>query len=153
MVRVTDRQGDFLLEFTASSRTYVEDEPVIAVARFHYRGTGTGARLYGSSSGPIFFSIEQVDGDIDMTAGGHDDCPPHDFVRGRPLKTAFRKSGGYTFDDPDADFWEAFLADPLLRLPPGQYRLSALVGLHAGEGCDGPLMELRTTLEIEVVAR
>jgi hypothetical protein len=151
--RAIDRDGNFVLEFTVAEPRYVENEPIVAAARLQYRGAANVAHLWGSGTGPIFFKIEQLDGDIDTSPGGHDDCVPYDVFNGRPLEAAFRKNHGWSADDPMAAFWEDFSADPQLRLPAGRYRLSALVSLLIGTGCDGDLLDMRSSIEIEVTAR
>lgn len=37
----------------------------------------------------------------------------------------FKKTGGWSGDDPKADYWKAYFSDPELRLPAGTYEIRA----------------------------
>ena len=55
------------------------------------------------------------------------DCGQHEFPRLVPVAVPFRKTGGFSADDPNADFYRAFFADPVLRLPAGRWQVTASV--------------------------
>ena len=80
------------------------------------------------------------------------DCAQHDYTRGVPVPVPFRKSGGFSEDDPNADFYRVYFADPVLRLPSGRWRIGASAGgfLVPCE-MDAPMVEIH--LEAEVVVR
>ncbi|MGI5919858.1 MAG: hypothetical protein ACOX8N_09490, partial [Christensenellales bacterium] len=48
-------------------------------------------------------------------------------VKGEPVRFGFVKSGGYSKDDPNAAFWESWFSDPEVRLPSGEFTISATV--------------------------
>jgi hypothetical protein len=75
----------------------------------------------------VSFTLTQIDGDIALGGLMTADCGPHEFKRLVPVLFAYRKSGAYSDDDPNADFYRSFLAgdDPVLRLPAGQWRVTA----------------------------
>jgi hypothetical protein len=50
--------------------------------------------------------------------------------RGRVYHFEYQKSGFWSADDPDAEFWENFFNEPDLKLPPGEYTIT----LHGGFG-------------------
>lgn len=147
----TDRQGPFILTFETTAATYRENEPVIAVAKLSYDGPDAAAELSGTGSGAILFDIEQLDGDLDQSAFQHDDCKPYSLPADQPIERPFNKSGAFDAKDPRAEFWRDFFAEPELRLPAGRYRLTARVPLSVGAGCRDSPLDLRTSLEIEVV--
>ena len=60
-----------------------------------------------------------------------------------------KKSGGYSPDDPADDFIEAFLSDPIYRLPAGTWEIQAWTNF-LGQGCTPPATELRTSVRITV---
>ena len=145
--------GPFVLEFEASASSYVANEPVSAVARLSYEGADSIAKLSGTGSGAILFNIEQLDGDLDQSAFQHDNCKPYELSADQPIEIPFRKSGAFDPNGPRAAFWSDFFAEPELRLPAGRYRLTAFVPLSVGVGCPNPPLDLRASIEIDVVAR
>ena len=149
-VAAVDRQGPFSLTMTVERTLYQVDEPIDAVATFAYSGPKAWEELSGSGSGPILFGIEQRDGPIDNGFWQHDDCKRHVLERDGPLIQAFQKGAAFGADDPMADFWRDYVADPILRLPAGHYRLTALVALAVGQGCGGPPLDLRASVEVTV---
>jgi hypothetical protein len=48
-------------------------------------------------------------------------------------KFDFQKSGGFSADDPKADFWSKFYADRDLRLPVGTYTIIAAASFMLNE--------------------
>jgi hypothetical protein len=150
--RVTDvdSQGPFSLALTVQRTQFQVHEAITAVATFAYAGPKAWEELSGSGSGPILFGIEQGDGPIDAGFWQTDDCKRHVLERDGPLVLAFRKGAAFSANDPMADFWRAYVADPELRLPAGHDRLTALVELAVGQGCDGPPLDLRASVEITV---
>jgi hypothetical protein len=49
------------------------------------------------------------------------------FNKGETKSYDFVKSGGWSADDPNAEFYEEFYKDKKLILPPGKYQLSAAI--------------------------
>ena len=66
-----------------------------------------------------------------------------------PLAYPFRKGGGYSPDEPNAAFYEAYFDDPEFRLPPGRWEVSALAPLSIGD-CAGQNVSLKATLTLTV---
>ncbi len=149
-VAAVDRDGPFSLTMTVERTQYRVDEPIDAVATFAYAGPKAWEELSGSGSGPILFGIEQSDGPIDNGFWQHDDCKRHVLERDGPLVQGFQKGAAFGASDPMADFWRDYVAEPDLRLPAGHYRLTALVELIVGRGCDGPPLDLRASVEVTV---
>jgi hypothetical protein len=59
------------------------------------------------------------------------------------------KSGEWWSDNPDGDFYRNFVAEPEVRLPAGEWDISATASFHEG-GCRGPDRQLRATIRITV---
>ena len=78
------------------------------------------------------------------------DCAPYRLEPGRPLTSAITKSGGYSADDPNAAFYRAFLADPVVSLPAGDWRITAGASLVEGEGCSGASRNLSAPITVHV---
>jgi hypothetical protein len=47
------------------------------------------------------------------------------FKKGEVYNYPFKKSGGWSEDDPKADYWKTYYSDPELRLPTGTYEIRA----------------------------
>jgi hypothetical protein len=67
-----------------------------------------------------------------------------------PLSSRLTKSGGFTAEDPDAAFYQAFFADPVVRLPAGEWRITAVASFTEGEGCTGKAVMLKVPITITV---
>ena len=63
-----------------------------------------------------------------------------------------RKSGGFSADDPNADFYRSFFADPLVHLPAGDWTLTAVASLVDGYGGSGESYTLRAAVLVHVTA-
>ncbi len=105
----------------------------------------------GPGSGIVFFSVTRLE---DGVSSGppviEDDCTPHELQPGQPVGFAFKKSGAFTDDDPDAGFRRTYLADPELRLPPGTWRIDVSTAGVIGEQCRGEPVALEISLLVRV---
>lgn len=116
------------------------------------RLTNDGAEpivLSGSGSGVIFFSVTRLEDGLtlgDSLRTG--DCATQ--VLGEPIIVPFSKSGGWSEEDPNADFLRAYFADPELRLPSGTWRIDITVLANIGQGCTGPPVDLALALIVTV---
>lgn len=107
--------------------------------------------LSGSGSGIVFFSVTRIDDGL--TSGPPvmtGDCVGHVLPAGEPTVIPFAKSGGYSPDDPNAAFMEAYNADPLLTLPSGTWRIDVATYANIGPGCTGVQLELALELIVTV---
>jgi hypothetical protein len=115
--------GDFVLTITADKSVYQADEVIACEARLKY--TGTEETTVYSSSPLVAFGIEG--GLFDGGFAREDMLMRTAFAPGEEQTLPFQKSGGWSADDPNADYYEAFYADSALVLPPGEYTLSAVM--------------------------
>ncbi len=107
--------------------------------------------LSGSGSGLVFFSVTRVEdgltsGEPAMTG----DCVPHVVQPDQPIIVPFAKSGGWSGEDPDADFLRTYFSEPELSLPSGTWRIDVTVQATIGEGCNGPPVDLKLALIVSV---
>jgi len=142
-------EGNFRLAINAGRATYQAGEPIEMEAALTYGGPEPEVRVWGSGSGVVHFAIEQVNGPLAMGPAATDDCVPHQMLRGQPTAVPFTKSGGFSADDPDADFWRDFFTDPQLRLPAGQWRVIAKASF-LGPDCSLPETALDAGVTITV---
>jgi hypothetical protein len=118
-----------------------------------YLGPAVSITVTPPDSGLVAFDFEQVGGRLQMLAGSRLICSePATLVRQTPVTVHSVKMAGWTGDDPNAAFYQQWIADPAVHLPAGQWRITALARLYDGPSCDKPAPnhELRTSLTIEV---
>ncbi len=109
--------------------------------------------LSGPGSGVVFFSVTRREDGLTSGSPAHtDDCARHVLAAGPALTIPFSKSGGYSPDDPHADFLEIYFADRALSLPAGTWRIDAVTHAWIGEGCTGDSLELAASVEVVVTA-
>jgi hypothetical protein len=128
-------EGDYQLTITSPRATWGTDEPIEVEATLKYLGAEPEVTLRGSGSGLIGFSLEELTGDRIMGAAANADCAQHTISPSEPISTPFIKSGGYSPEDPDAAFWEAFFAEPDLYLPAGEWEFIAAATFDDGGDC------------------
>jgi hypothetical protein len=140
--------GPFRLEFELPKTSFAAGEPIDGVARLRYAGPGS-IGVAGPAGGLINFSLIEIDGPRDVGSAQDAACASYTLDAASPLTTELRKSGGYSADDPNQDFAEAFLNDPVYRLPAGTWELEAFSEFLA-ERCTPPAMRLSAKFQIVV---
>jgi hypothetical protein len=138
----------FRLELELPKAMYAAGEPIEGVARLRFAGPGV-VEVAGSGSGLIGFSLLDVDRNRGLGYGMTDDCAPYEFDAGNPYTAGLTKSGGFDTQNPDDDWIEAFLSDPVYRLPAGTYDIGATASF-LGKGCELPTTNLTTSVRITV---
>ena len=142
-----DEQGLYRLELELPKATYAAGETIEGIARLRFAGPGA-TDIAGSGSGLIVTSLVDADGTV-LTGGQTLDCSPYTIDPANPLSTGLVKSGGYSPDDPADDFIEAFLKDPVFRLPAGNWAIQASSDFQ-GKDCAPPRIQLATSIQIVV---
>lgn len=120
---------DFTLTITTDNSVYAADEEITCEALLTY--TGSEETTVYSSSPLVAFGIEG--GLFDGGFAREDMLMSTAFAPGEEKVLPFQKSGGWSADDPNADYFEAFYADSALVLPPGEYTLSAVMEYSTDE--------------------
>ena len=145
---------DFELTLTAEHGTYLEEQPIAVEASLTYSGPLPEAVVHGSGHGFVGFSIERVEDGFNpggLGPASTTDCRPHVFRSGEPVRYPFKKSGSFSGDDPNAAVIHDYLQDPLLRLPPGTWRIRAeAFGLLGPGDCAGPELSLAAEIVVTV---
>lgn len=105
----------------------------------------------GSGMGIVFFSVTRVeDGLTSGPAVSTGDCALHELPAGEVVTVPFAKSGGWSPEDPNAAFMEAYQSDPELTLPPGTWRIDITTSGNLGDGCDGEPLSHELSLLVTV---
>lgn len=150
---VTDRDVDnsFTLVLTSNQDRYRAGQPIEVQATLDFTGQSDRVVAWGSGSGIVGFGLDSADGVIRIGPAGTSDCTETEIDAERPMVIAFVKSGGYGYDDPLASFYQAYFADPDLRLPAGIWTIRAAASFSTGSGCrgQGHLLETSITIVVE----
>jgi hypothetical protein len=141
--------GEFRLVLKAASARSAFGAPIALVTELHYVGREPKVQLAGSGSGLVIVSMSQLDGPLEIGGAATADCQRYVIAPGLPMVRPYVKAGGWDGDDPNAAFYRAFFADPLLRLPRGTWRFFATGEFYIGD-CPGPLHKLNATLDLVV---
>ena len=140
-VTASSTDGTFTLTIASPRDHYVAGDPIEASATIEYVGAIPKIQVSGTPGVPGF-GVEQVGGPNHASPAYRLSCVAYAFANGQPVAFPFSKSGGFTPDDPSAEFMKAYLniaadhPDPILRLPAGTWRIFADMNLTEGE-CAG----------------
>lgn len=96
------------------------------------------------------FEFAQVGGITRIEPVWTADCARHEIGPGG-VASPIGKSGAVSGDEPDAQFRRSFLlGGPEVRLPPGQWTITAIAIFSEAPDCSAPSHELRATARIGV---
>lgn len=119
----------FVLEVRLPTQTFAPTDAIPVTTTLTWTGAPGGGRIWGSGSGPVSFTFTEVGGARRMMGGAMTaDCAMKEFAPGVVTSIPLGKSGGWTGEDPNAAFYEAWFRDPVLHLPTGQWQLRVSVG-------------------------
>lgn len=106
---------------------YIAGEAVSCYAILEYVGGADSITIH-SSNPLVYFTIQGsvFKGDYAV----NDELITTMLIKGEPVRFDFVKSGGYSKNDPNAAFWENWYSDPEVRLPTGEFTISATVSGH-----------------------
>lgn len=149
-VAATDADASFRLTLEAGQDRYRAGQEIKVVTTLTYLGPADAIEARGSSNpGIIGFSIERKAPPVAVYPAYTTDCGSHPMERGVPVAYPFAKSGGFTPDEPLAPFYEAYFADPSLRLPAGTWTITAAGSWSLGE-CGGEAHALSASVTVVV---
>jgi hypothetical protein len=142
--------GLFRLTLDLPKTMWRSTESITGIARLEYTGTGPSG-LSGSNGGPIGFGFAEIGGPRNQSPGYDDACHVQTIGPGFFLSVPLRKDGGYDADSPLASFYSGFFADPLYRLPPGDWEISVWADFETDStDCGGPEYRMKATIRIHV---
>ena len=147
-VQVTSVDGPFELTLLLPRSVFGAAEPITGEIRLAGLD-GVPRKLGGSGGGILATTFAEVGGTRRMEAGWDSSCGQFELLPGGPLTQRLVKSGGWSADDPNAAFYDAFFAAPDIRLPPGTWDVSARASFSEGD-CSGPTHDMTTTARIVV---
>jgi hypothetical protein len=145
-----DTDGEFALELTADQDRYRAGQPIEIEALLTYAGAEQSVTIGGPGGAVIWFTIQSTDPAITIVPAGNTQCVPRQIIHDQPMLIPFAKTRSLVDDDPMRPFLQAFFADPVLRLPAGEWTVTAVGAFSVGEECDGPVPSLSTSVTIQV---
>lgn len=131
--------GRFSLTLRVEGDHFTPADAISATATLEFTGPEPSIEVHSHPS-LVGFGVEEVGGTRRADPAYLLSLVAHTLDRGRPVTYPFVKSGGFAPGDADADFVARYLnitdgrADPILRLPPGTWRIFAeadFAGLRA----------------------
>jgi len=141
--------NDFMLNLFADQRVYRTTDAIQIWATLEYIGEYDEITIWHSVPS-IIFTI--TDGNtFDMGGSVVDVLEETVLQKGEVYRFEFQKGGGWSADDPDADFWQSFFAEADLRLPAGEYTIAVIGGFSLTERMIDSPSGLRAELSIRVV--
>ena len=140
---------EFILRLFADNDVYQAGDVITVWAEFEYAGDEESITIYHSEPYLVFQIVG--DHDFEMLPIRIDVLESSTLRSGEVYHFDFQKSGGWSQDDEDADFWEAFFDDPHLILPPGTYTITVIAEFSlSGDDVIGTQMTILTNISIVV---
>lgn len=148
--RAVERGSGLTLVVTAERPVVAAGEEIVVEASLSH-DQPEPVTVSGSGTGLVFFSVTRLeDGLSSGPPAMPGDCVPHQLPAGVSTHYSFAKSGGWSPDDPNAEFMEIYHSDPALTLPAGTWRIDVTAVGTLGEGCAGETVDLTASIEIGV---
>jgi len=140
---------DFILRLFVDNNTYQTGEVITVWAELEYIGENESITIYHSEPYLVF----QIVGDngFEMLPYRVDVLESSILVRDETYHFDFQKSGEWSLDDEDAEFWENFFDEPNLILPPGEYTITVVAAFSlSSEDVIGSQLVLLTEISVTV---
>ncbi len=144
-----DLQAPYLLTLELPRATWKADEPITGVATLALV-QGSGVDLGGPAGGPIGFEFASLDGAHRIQPIHDDACAAYRLEPGKAITSPVGKSGAFYPEQPDFAFNKAFLTGPDVRLPAGDWKMTAVASFIEGPGCTGLSRTIRATIQVHV---
>lgn len=141
--------GRFELRFTVDRTTLKTGDNISGTAELWLKAGGSGTM---SGSTDLFgFEFVEVGGQQRaVTPVLSADCSPHQLGTDHPLTSPIAKSGGVQAGNANAEFVRQFLEADGIRLPAGQWDITAIAGFIEGRACAGLPHTIRATVRVTV---
>lgn len=140
--------NDFVLKLLADKASYTTDEAIQIRATLEYVGEKDTVTIWHGIPYISFSLTDGADFNVDgiiMTV-----LTSTELNKGEVYEFDYVKSGGFSADDPNAEFWEKFYREEDLRLPAGTYTVSVRGAFSLSEDVANDDSGLSCQLQIEV---
>ena len=124
---ITENMKDeiFDIKLYVDKYEYTEEEIINSYATLEYIGEEDSITIY--SADPLVGFALKDDKYFDGLYMSNDILMTTTIKKGEILRFDFSKSGGWSAEDPHADFYEKFYSEKELILPAGTYEISATI--------------------------
>ncbi len=113
----------FRLSLYIVNKQLKADEPIEIYSTLEYIGENENITIWGGKP-YIIYTLYDAQGVCYTEGLIFAVLESRTINRGEVRTFPFQKSRGWSADDPDAKYWEAFSSDPDLKLPKGTYTLT-----------------------------
>lgn len=140
--------NDFVLKLFADKASYTTDETIQIRATLEYAGEKDTFTIW---HGLPYISFSLTDGaDFNVNGMILTVLTSTDLNKGQIYEFDYVKSGGFSADDPNAEFWEKFYQEEDLKLPAGTYTVSVRGAFSLSEDVVNDDSGLSCQLQIKV---
>lgn len=140
--------NDFVLKLFADKASYTTDEAIQIWATLEYTGEKDAFTIW---HGIPYISFSLTDGaDFNVDGMIMTVLTSTELSRGEVYHFDYVKSGGFSADDPNAEFWEKFYQEEELRLPAGIYTVTVRGAFSLSEDVVNDDSGLSCQLQIKV---
>lgn len=145
---VKDNNKLFELKLYSDKTTYITADKIKIWATLKYIGTNSHITIW---HGDPYISFTISDGKDFNTGGLFDDVlSSTELEKDKIYKFEYSKNGGYSADDPKADFWKKFYSEKYLNLPEGEYTIKVGTAFSLTKDLDKSRCDLSEELKIVV---
>lgn len=124
-ITVSMKDEMFELRMYIDKDTYTHDEVINCYATLEYIGEEDSITVY--SADPLVGFALKDDKYFDGGYAAQDQLITTTIKKGEIVRFDYAKSGGWTGEDPNADFYQKFYSEKELILPVGKYEISATI--------------------------
>ncbi len=120
----TASDENFLVKTYINKLQFKEADEISLYSTIEYIGEKDSIDIW--SGEPYFHHMIYKNGEVFTGGFTQQILQKTELKKGELYTIPFSKSGGFSEDDPDADFWKDFYSEKTLKLPEGEYTFSAI---------------------------
>lgn len=143
----TDSDENFIVKTYIEKLQFKQVEEISLYSTIEYIGDKDSIDIW--SGEPYFHHMIYKNGEVISGGLTLDILQKTELKKGEIYTIPFSKSGGFSEDDPDADFWRDFYSEETLKLPKGEYTFSAITSFTLDEEQQDKV-QLKTEFTVEV---
>ena len=145
--RAVGSDSRFQLDFSVPRTDWSTNDSITGEAKLSYLGSGSVA-VAGSEF--IQFEVDKAGGGISVVPVSDLVCTHDSLEAGKPITSQITKSAGWGPNDPNVGFLQSFFANPQVRLPAGDWTITAISTFSEGTECSQTPQTLRASVVIHV---
>ena len=147
---VTHASGDFVMTLNSDKHSYSTTDIIRIWGTLEYVGDDDSIEIWSSCPFMLFTIAGGDKFGSGMGGGTVDVLVTSVLERGRVYHFEYQKSGGWSGDDPNAEYWETFFREKDLTLPSGEYTIILIGDFGLSERVSESASGLSAELIIEI---